>query len=192
MKRFTAIMLALVMLLSAFCFAEKSLGIEDLAKDTISIVNYYVQMVYDSEQLFVGYQEIVEGEIFGFYTEDNSIQALLVGNTAENKLSSCSFICDVPEAMLLAMNCACTLPIAQLMLNGENDISDQYSNDMDTMATWFDDNYEAAQEAFENGESYSSIYSESEYFSLEWQIVPLEDHSRLMISYYFNPAEADQ
>lgn len=189
MKKLTAILMVFAMLLCMVCTAEESMSLDEQAMNVVSTVNYFVQEYSDMEQLFVQYQEVVEGEIFAFFPEDNSIQALLVGNVEENRLSSCSFICDASEMMDIAMNCASVLPFAQLIIDGADDISDEYYADIEALASWFDSEYEAAEEAFENGESYSASYSGGKFFCVEWQIVPMEEHSRMMVSYYFDPAE---
>ena len=43
----------------------------------------------------------------------------------------------------------------------------------------------------DDGERISISYQESEFFHVEWMIVPLDEGSRMMVSYYFYPAEAE-
>ena len=191
MKKIIAALLALAMLCSLSCFAEESLSITDQAKNIISVINYFVKENSGVEQLFVGFQEAVEGQIFGFYTEDNTIQALLVADTEENVIDSCSFICDDPDVMALTLNCASLLPFAQLLSSEDESSADALQEDMIAMAEWFDENHLDALEAFENNTLYGISYLESEYFHLELMIVPLDEGSRLMATYYFSPAEAE-
>lgn len=189
MKKIIAAVMALMLLCSVFCIAEEGLSLEEQAKNTISVINYFVKENSGIEQLFVGFQEAVEGQIFGFYTDDNTIQALLVADTEENVIDSCSFICDDPDVMALALNCASLLPFAQLLSSEDENSADALREDMIAMAEWFDENHLDAMEAFENNTLFGISYLESEYFHLELMIVPLDEGSRLMATYYFSPAE---
>ena len=191
MKRIIAALLAL-MLLSAGCMAEEEMSVLDQAKNIISAVNFIVKDNTGIEQLFVGYEEIVQDEILGFYTEDNSIQALLVANTDENNIDSCSFICDAPEILPLALNCASLLPFAQMIVYGEEDTVDAIREDMIAMAEWLDENHLDAMEAFENDSIFTASYLDSEFFHLDLMIVPTDEDSRMMAVYYFGAAEAEE
>jgi len=192
MKKIAAALLALAMLCSFFCIAEESLSTADQAKNVISVINYFVKENSGVEQLFVGFQEAVEGQVYGFFTDDNTLQALVVANEDENTLDSCSFICDDPAVMPLALNCASLLPFAQLLYTGDESTADALREDMIDMAAWFDEHHLDAMEAFENGSIYGISYLESEFFHLELVIVPLDEGSRLMASYYFSPAETEE
>ena len=190
MKKILAALMALAMLCSLFCAAEE-MSIEQQAKDVISMVNYFVKENTGYEQLFVGIQTLQEELIYGFYTDDNTLQALLVANSEENTIDSCSFICDDPSVMALALNCATVLPFAQLLNSNDESIAEALQEDMLAMADWFDENRLDAMEAFENDTLYGISYLESEYFHLELMIVPMDEGSRMMATYYFRPFEAE-
>ena len=191
MKKLMAALMALVLMCSFFCVAEEQQSIEQQAKDVISMVNYFVKDNIGVEQLFVGFQEVTEGLIYDFYTGDNALQALLVGDQGSNTIDSCSFICDDPQVMAIALNCATVLPYAQLLSGDDESIMDAVQTDMIAMAAWFDSNRVDAMEAFESDTRYEISYQESEFFHVEWMIVPLDEGSRMMVSYYFYPAEAE-
>ena len=191
MKKMMAVLMALALMCSFFCAAEE-LSIEQQAKDVISMVNYFVKENTGYEQLFVGIQELQADLIYGFYTDDNTLQALLVANTGDQTIDSCSFICDAPAVMPLALNCATVLPFAQLLNESDAGIAEALQADMMAMADWFDENRLDAMEAFENNTLYGKSYVESEYFHLELMIVPLDEGSRMMATYYFRPYVAEE
>ena len=190
MKKILAALMALALMCSLFCVAEE-VSIEQQAKDVISMVNYFVKENTGYEQLFVGYQEVAAGQIYGFSTEDNALQALLVANVSENTIDSCSFICDAPVVMPLALNCATVLPFVQLLNSNDESIAEELQADMQAMANWFDENRLDAMEAFENNTLYSMSYLDREFFYLDLMIVPMDEGSRMMATYYFRPFEAE-
>lgn len=187
MKKIIAAIMALVMLCAVSAVAE-SVSIEDQAKDIISIVNYFVKENSEMEQLFVGYQEVVDDQIFGFFTEDNSIQSLLVANVEENSIDSCSFICDIPQVLPLAFNCANVLPFAQILSAEDDAEADAIQADMIALAKWFDANYTDVVKAFESATAHGVSFMESEFFRADVMIAPLDEGARLMVTYYFEPA----
>ena len=191
MKKMTAVLMALALMCSFFCAAEE-MSIEQQAKDVISMVNYFVKENTGYEQLFVGYQEVAAGQIYGFSSEDNALQALLVANTDDQTIDSCSFICDAPVVMPLALNCATVLPFAQLLNESDASIAEELQADMLALADWFDENRLDAMEAFENNTLYGISYVESEFFHLELMIVPLDEGARMMATYYFRPFVAEE
>ena len=191
MKKIIAALLAIAMLMCACCMAEE-MSIDEQAKSIISTVNYIVNENTGEEQLFVSYEEMVEDEIYGFYTEDNTVQALLVANTDEKTIDSCSFICDDPDVMGLALNCTSLLPFAQLIVYGEDSDAKALQDDMLEMAEWIDENHPDALEAFESDSVYAAAYGESEFFHMNLMIVPMDDGVRMMASYYFSPMEAEE
>ncbi len=190
MKKIMAVLMVLALMCSFFCAAEE-MSIEQQAKDVISMVNYFVKENTGYEQLFVGIQEMQEELIYGFYTDDNTLQALLVANTKDKNIDSCSFICDDPAVMSMALNCATVLPFVQLLNESDASIAEDIQADMIDMAAWFDENSMDAMEAFENNVLYGNSYVESEFFHLELMIVPLDEGSRMMATYYFRPYVAE-
>ena len=192
MKKIAAALLALVMLLSVCCAAEEETGILDQAKNIISTVNFVVNENTGMDQLFVGYEEMAMDEIYVFYTEDNSIQALLVADVDENVIDSCSFVCDAPGAMALVLNCVSLMPFAQLIVYGDDDNADKLQKDMSDMADWIDKIHPDAKDAFENDVVFSASYADSDYFRMDMMIVPMDEGSRMMCVFYFGAAEAEE
>lgn len=191
MKRIIAMLLALALAMCGCCLAEGKASLDEQAKSVVSMIDYLTRQSYDGEQIFIGYQVVEEGAVFGFGNADNSITVLVIGDPETNELLSLSFICDVPEKMQLAMNCCCALPLAQ-MTNDENEESyDAVTAEMVQLASFFDGNYEAVLAAFEGGESFFLSFTDSDFFNIEWSITPVGDGARMLLAYYFDPVAAE-
>jgi len=188
MKRLTAVLLMVLLLCGIFCLAEGS-AVDEKAKETISMVNYFAKEYSGVDQLFIGYQEVVADEIYGFYANCADLQALLVADSETNAIDNCSFITDTPEDMALALNCCSIMPFAAMLEATDEETAAAVQADMMAMAGWIDENSADAMEAFTSGGTYQLSYQESEFFHVSLVIVPMEEGSRMMASYYFGPAE---
>lgn len=189
MKRILVVLLALAMLASACCFAESELSLEEQAQFIVFVADSYFtdREILNSEQMFSGFQVVVENEFYGFGNSENSLTALVACDPETNSISSFSFICDVEEGIWPAFMYCSVMPFAQ-MYNDANDenIEDVFVN-MQKMSAFLDANYEAAVAAFDAGESFFESFSDSDYGSVEWSVTPLEGGARMMLTYYFHP-----
>lgn len=193
MKRILLVLMALTLLLGACGFAEGEANLEEQALNVVSIINSFTSGMetLNSEQIFSGFQVVVEGEIFGFGNSENSMTALVVGNPETNKLSSFSLFCDVEKGFEPVLRCCSVLPMAHMINDGNEANEDAIFADMDEMGAFFDFNYDAAFAALQNGEDFFAAYSDSDYFCIEWSVTPMENGARMMLSYYFEPAAAE-
>lgn len=189
MKRVFCIWMALLVLACAAGTAE-GIALDEKAKQCISVVNYFAKQNTGVEQLFVSYQEVVEGEIFGFAADGIDLQALMVGSSERSELSSASFITDTSANISLALNCGSLMPFCEVLDATDEETAVAIQDDMIAAANWIDENYADVMTAFRACAPYSISYAESDYFRLDVVVAPLENGARMMASYYFDAAQA--
>lgn len=193
MKHIFAVLMALVLLLNACCLAESEMSMEDQALNTVSLINSFMSDmgVLNEQQILSGYQVVAEDEVFGFGNSENSLTALVIGNPETNALSSFSLICDAEAGVMPAAQYCINVPLVQLINYESQENEADFLVDMEEMGAFLDTHYQSVLDALNNGESFSAAYVDSDYFSIEWSVTPVNDAARMLLAYYFYPLAAE-